>query len=250
MLQEIYNYIIIPWIIIGLITFFILLKVTAPYGKFSTRNWGPLISFKLGWFLQEIISPITFSYFFLTGMIEQKSIAWFFLILWNLHYFNRSIIFPLRKKHKSFCPISVVFMAIFFNLVNGFINGYYLGNIYQYDYDYLFNINFITGLFLFCSGMIININADNILLKLKKQDDDDYQIPRKGFYEYISCPNYFGEIIEWTGFALMTWSIPALVFALWTIFNLVPRAISHHRWYKQNFKDYPKNRKAIIPFII
>ena len=250
MLEGIYNYIVLPWILIGLITFFALLKVRAPYGKFSNKNWGPLISFELGWFLQEIVSPITFSYFFLTGTIEQKSIAWFFFLLWNLHYFNRSIIFPLRKKHKSFCPVSVVFMAIFFNLINGFINGYYLGNIFSYDYNYLFNINFIAGLSLFCFGMGVNIYADNILLKLKKNHVDGYQIPIGGLYKYISCPNYFGEIIEWLGFALMTWSVPALAFALWTIFNLAPRAISQHKWYNEKFKDYPKNRKAIVPFII
>ena len=67
MLQEIYNYIIIPWLILGFITFLILLKVSAPYGKFSNKNWGPQISFEFGWFLQEIVSPITFSYFFFNG---------------------------------------------------------------------------------------------------------------------------------------------------------------------------------------
>ena len=50
MLQEIYNNIIIPWLILGFITFLILLKVSAPYGKFSNKNWGPQISFEFGWF--------------------------------------------------------------------------------------------------------------------------------------------------------------------------------------------------------
>mgnify|MGYP003301402655 FL=1 len=68
-------------------------------------------------------------------------------------------------------------------------------------------------------------------------------------YKYISCPNYFGEIIEWLGFAIMVWSLPAFTFVLWTIFNLVPRAVAHHKWYKNKFSDYPRNRKAIIPFI-
>ena len=40
------------------------------------------------------------------------------------------------------------------------------------------------------------------------------------------------------------------VFFIWTFINLVPRAISHHKWYKDNFKDYPKNRKAIIPKLL
>jgi ABC-type uncharacterized transport system YnjBCD permease subunit len=40
------------------------------------------------------------------------------------------------------------------------------------------------------------------------------------------------------------------VFALWVIANLLPRAFTHHQWYKEKFENYPKNRKAIIPGII
>ena len=69
-------------------------------------------------------------------------------------------------------------------------------------------------------------------------------------HKYISAPNYFGEIIEWIGWAVLTWSISGLVFALWTIANLFPRALAHHRWCRKKFADYPKNRKAIIPGII
>jgi hypothetical protein len=31
---------------------------------------------------------------------------------------------------------------------------------------------------------------------------------------------------------------------------LLPRAISHHKWYKEEFEDYPKERKIIIPKIL
>jgi len=41
-----------------------------------------------------------------------------------------------------------------------------------------------------------------------------------------------------------------LYFLIWVIANLFPRAIAHHNWYKNKFKDYPKNRKAIIPKLI
>jgi len=66
----------------------------------------------------------------------------------------------------------------------------------------------------------------------------------------VSCPNLFGEIVEWSGFAMMCWNLPALSFAIWTAANLIPRAISHHRWYRQRFADYPAARKAVIPFIL
>ena len=249
-MQLIYENILFPWLIFGVIAFILLLKVKAPYGKFSSKKWGATMPYKLGWFIQEIISPIFFSYFFLTGSLDIKSVSWIFFIFWNIHYFNRSIILPLQQKKKSPpMPIIVVLLAIIFNIINGFINGYYLGSIQTYDMSYLLNINFVSGLVIFLVGFFINFKSDRILLNLKN-NNKGYQIPRGFMYNYISSPNYFGEIIEWTGFAIMTWSIPGFLFALWTAFNLVPRSLSNHKWYIKQFSDYPKSRKAIIPFIL
>jgi protein-S-isoprenylcysteine O-methyltransferase Ste14 len=66
-------------------------------------------------------------------------------------------------------------------------------------------------------------------------------------YRWISCPNYFGEIVEWIGWAIATWSLAGLAFALWTAANLAPRARSHHQWYRESFADYPQERKALVP---
>jgi steroid 5-alpha reductase family enzyme len=103
---------------------------------------------------------------------------------------------------------------------------------------------------LFALGVYINIQSDNILLNLRKPGESGYKIPYGGMFRYVSSPNYLGEIIEWTGYALACWSLPALSFAVWTIANLVPRAIAHHRWYQRQFSDYPAERKALIPFVI
>ena len=56
-------------------------------------------------------------------------------------------------------------------------------------------------------------------------------------------------MIEWLGFAVMTFSIPGFVFFIWTVANLLPRAIATHKWYKEKFDDYPSKRKILIPFI-
>ena len=69
-------------------------------------------------------------------------------------------------------------------------------------------------------------------------------------YKYLSAPNYFGEIIEWIGWAILTWSVSGIVFLIWVIANFSQERLSHHKWYKEKFSDYPKNRKAIIPGII
>jgi hypothetical protein len=48
----------------------------------------------------------------------------------------------------------------------------------------------------------------------------------------------------------MCWNLPALSFAVWTAANLIPRAISHHAWYRRTFADYPRDRRAVIPAVL
>jgi len=98
--------------------------------------------------------------------------------------------------------------------------------------------------------MYINISSDNILLGLRKGGKKGYYIPYGGLFKYVSSPNLSGEIIEWLGWAMMSWCLPSFSFALWTMANLIPRALDHHHWYKRKFADYPKDRKAVIPFLV
>jgi 3-oxo-5-alpha-steroid 4-dehydrogenase 1 len=247
------QYLVWPWVLIGLMVFLTLFFVSAPYGRHNRKGWGWQIDNRLGWIVMEIISPLVFAYFFLSGNQAKSLTMWIFASLWIGHYLNRSIIFPLRlQTNGKKMPLTIALMAVFFNSVNGFLNGYYLGNLSGvYANDWWFNPLTIIGLTLFITGFYINLQADEILLKLRKNTQQStYQIPRGGLYQWISCPNYFGEIIEWTGFALMTMTWPAWTFAWWTIANLLPRAISNHQWYQNYFPDYPKNRKALIPYLL
>jgi hypothetical protein len=77
-----------------------------------------------------------------------------------------------------------------------------------------------------------------------------YHIPRGGLFEFVSAANYTAEILEWSGYALAAWRLPAAAFAWFTFCNLAPRGLAHHQWYLQKFKEqYPRKRKAVIPFI-
>ena len=58
---------------------------------------------------------------------------------------------------------------------------------------------------------------------------DKYFINLGGLFEYISCPNFFGEIVEWGGFALASSSFVAFAFFFCTIFQIGTRACHHHR---------------------
>jgi len=247
------QYIAIIWIVLALIIFPILLKIPAPYGRHSKKNWGLMIDNKLGWILMESPSFIIFVSLVLLGPKTQSNVVWILFSLWAIHYFNRSFIFPLRTKTQGKkMPVIIMFSAIFFNLINASLNGYWFGFVApSYPENWITDPRFIIGGLVFLTGFIINQAADKKLISLRKGGQKGYFIPRGGLFNYISCPNFFGEIVEWTGFAIMAWNLPALSFAVWTAANLIPRALDHHKWYKGYFKEeYPKSRKAVIPFVV
>ena len=238
------------WIGLGVITFLTLLFISAPYGRHIRPGWGPLLPKRTGWILMETpaLYVMWLFYFFYADFTNIVLII--FLFVWSIHYTNRSIIWPFLIDKNGSMPLIVALLAFMFNIFNASFHGYwffFMDN--QYNVSWLLSSNFLIGLSIFISGMIINIHSDRILLDISKEKKG-YQIPHGGFYRWVSSPNYFGEIIEWIGWAIMTWSLSGFVFALWTTFNLLPRALKHHSWYKDKFNNYPKDRKAIIPKIL
>jgi 3-oxo-5-alpha-steroid 4-dehydrogenase 1 len=252
MTSETYYLLLYIWIAIAVIMFPLLLKVTAPYGRHSRKDWGPMIPNKMAWIVMELPALILFVIFFWYGTNIQNYITVIFFLLYAMHYINRALIFPFRTHTSNKrMPLIIAVFAIVFNLVNGSFNGYYFGSISgEYGLNWLYDIRFIAGSILFLVGAYINLSSDHILLSLRKKNSKGYTIPSGGFFRYVSCPNFFGEILEWTGFAIMTWSPAALAFVIWTIVNLIPRAMDHHRWYRKKFDHYPSARKALIPYIL
>jgi 3-oxo-5-alpha-steroid 4-dehydrogenase 1 len=250
--QAKFNLVCIVWIAIALLLLPLLFKVKQPYGKHATNRWGPMISNNLGWFLMELPALLVFCYFLSMNFDTGNLVVLAAGFLWCLHYIHRAVIFPflIRTKGKKM-PVLIVFFAICFNSVNGFINGYWLSHFSDPamapDWTYP---RVIFGMVIFLAGFAMNKYHDTLLIQLRKDSITGYRIPYKGMFGYVSCPNYLGEIISWTGFLIVTLSLPALAFLTWSIVNLVPRAIDHHKWYKKEFPDYPEGRKAIFPFIL
>ena len=234
------------WILIALIVLPINLIYKAPYGKHSTKKWGKSIDNKTGWILMELPALLTCPLIYFT-ITEEINLNVVFIVLWIIHYFNRTIIYPLRIKTKGKkIPIAIVASAFFFNIVNGVFNGYFLTLV---QFESISEFYLILGFIIFIIGFYINISSDNLLIKLRT-NQKGYVIPNGKLFNYVSCPNFFGEIIEWLGFAIMTLNPGSLSFLIWTICNLIPRSKAHHKWYKENFENYPKKRKAVIPYLL
>jgi steroid 5-alpha reductase family enzyme len=198
----------------------------------------------------EAPAPLIFAIFFITGVRTTTTAQIFFLTMWEIHYIDRSFLYPLtlRISSKPF-PIAVLLAGFAFNSMNAYLNSnYIIINTSKYAGPWLIDIRFITGIGLFFFGFIANRHSDFILYRAKLISKE-YIIPRNGLYRWVSCPNYLGEIVIWIGWTVATWSPVAAAFSLWTIANLVPRARSHHHWYRKHFEDYPDKRHALLPGI-
>ena len=248
---SIYQTILYSWIALAVLVFFLLLKVTAPYGRHSSSKWGPLVPNKWAWVIMELPVLIVLWIFLLPVTLHLATASWIMISLFCFHYINRIFIFPFRLHTKGKkMPLVIVLSAVFFNVMNGFSLGYYFSHFASYTNDWLFDPRFSIGIGLFLIGLFINWKADNILIHLRKPNETNYRIPGGWLFDKISCANLFGELIEWLGFAILCWNLPALTFFIWTAANLIPRALSHHKWYQEKFADYPVNRKAIIPGVL
>lgn len=242
------------WLGIAIVVHVTMFFITAPFGRHTSEKWGPMMDNKLGWVLMELPSLAIMLYFLLFGSFSFNSYVWILFSAWIFHYTNRTVIYPVRiKATLKKMPLFIVLNGIFFNLMNAGLNGYYLSELApttDYAVTWLSSPHFIAGAILFITGMAINWKADTILINLRKPGETGYTIPTGFLFDYVSSPNLFGEIIEWSGFALMAWNLPALTFLIWTFANLVPRAKNHHDWYHKTFSDYPEERKIIFPYIL
>ena len=240
--------------IIAVIVFIALNFVTAGYGVFYNKKWGPSVPNKIGWILME--SPVFIAMILLCVFSERSTnvVCLIFLILFEIHYFQRSFIFPFLIRGKSVMPLSVILMGVVFNTLNALMQGgwiFYVSPENMYEISWLTTPQFIIGTLIFFVGMIINIHSDYIIRHLRKPGDTKHYLPKKGMFKYVTSANYFGEFVEWCGFAILTWSLAGAVFALWTFANLVPRAAKIYDNYKKEFGDEldTKKVKRILPFI-
>lgn len=223
----------------------------APYGRYNRAKWGAQVKAKLGWVIMESPAVIIFALSFALGSRTSSAFPLLFLAMWQIHYIHRTYIFPFQMRSgQKQMTLLVMSMGFTFNAINGYLNGRYLGTFGPgYPAEWITDPRFIIGVLLFLCGFAINRHSDVLLRQLRKPGESGYKIPYGGLFERISCANYFGEIVQWFGWATATWSLPGLAFAVWTAANLAPRAQAHHRWYLKHFPDYPRQRRALVPFV-
>lgn len=251
---DIFDGLLVTMAILAVVVYVALHFVTAGYGMMYTRQWGPTINNRIGWVLMEM--PVFLVMLWLWWMSPRRFdvVPLIMFLLFELHYFQRSFIFPLLIRGKGKMPLAIILMGMMFNVINALMQGgwiFYVSSSGRYPIDWLWSPQFIIGTVIFFVGMGINIHSDYIIRHLRSPGDTRHYIPRGGMFRYVSSANYFGEFVEWTGFAVLTWSWAGAVFALWTFANLAPRAEKIHNRYNQEFgEDFTKlHLRRILPFI-
>jgi len=237
-------------ILAAALAFAVLTVVVAPYGRHNRPGWGPGVRARFGWVMMELPSPVCFLLAYVGGDHATEIYPLIFLAAYQLHYVHRTLVFPLlmrgEDKHN---PVATLALAVTFNSVNGLLCGHAVSQYVHYGADWGRDPRFLLGSALFLFGLAINLHSDAILRDLRRPGESAYRVPHGGFFRWVSCPNYLGEIIEWCGWALATWSGAGLAFAVFTAANLAPRALSNQRWYRERFEDYPRERRALVPYL-
>lgn len=258
---------LVAWVYLGL-TFVITYLWPAPYGKFQhsatkvkllQRLTQLQISAPLAWMVQEVPSlllSLMAQVFFYHADLYKKMLL---LSPFVLHYFNRSVVFPIQLKKGKPVPLVTVTAATMFTAFNGLLQSLSLLNSLKNSTLievaglslYYPSLVEVVGLSLFCLGMVANMHSDHLLRRLRGQGETGYKIPMGGLFTFVSSPNYLGESLEWWGFAILVQTKAAVWFACFTSLFLGQRALQTHQWYKEKFGgEYPGGRKAFLPGII
>jgi len=228
------------------------LKQANPYGRHLPAGQAGTWPALPAWLLFEAPQWFAFALTFWLSARSPSPVALTLFGLWQAHYVHPAILYPLRMRDRAKrFPAGTVVFGFVFNGVNGFINGWAVAHApHLASTRWFSDPRFIAGAVIAAAGWLINFQADTILIRLRDDGSSGYKIPCGGMFRYVSAANYLGELVMWCGWALMSFTFAGLVFALFSIANLGPRALSHHRWYLENFPDYPKDRKALVPGLL
>lgn len=226
--QQTFEFLLLAMSALAVIVFVALYYVRAGYGMFHTPKWGLSVNNKLGWVLMEAPVFLVMLYLWWNSSVRFDAAPFLFFLLFELHYFQRSFIFPFLMKGKSRMPLAIMLMGVVFNVLNGLMQGewlFYLAPEGLYTDAWLSTPSFWLGVILFFIGMGINLHSDSVIRHLRKPAIHAIICRRR------ECTDMSlrATILRVGGMVGLPYSLVrphAWVFVLWTFANLAPRANS------------------------
>eukprot|EP00163_Fabomonas_tropica_P006207 TRINITY_DN157_c0_g1_i16.p1 TRINITY_DN157_c0_g1~~TRINITY_DN157_c0_g1_i16.p1 ORF type:complete len:196 (-),score=23.83 TRINITY_DN157_c0_g1_i16:323-910(-) len=167
---------------------------------------------------------------------------------WCGHYLKRILetIFVHRFSHNTM-PVFNLFKNCGYYWGFAFLVAYFVNHP---QYQAVAPVYANLGLLLFLLSELCNFIVHVQLRNLRPPGSRHRAIPYGVLFNWVSCPNYTAEICAWIGFGILTGSWAVYLFMLAGAGQMIIWAQGKHANYRRQFEDYPRNRTAIIPFLL
>lgn len=243
---------------------------------YANGGYNPILFFSLAYFLSAFMFLLTINLYMLPNLYyptignllpldilhndPRRTVI--LIILWGFHYVRRFGEVLFVHVYKRGVPLIEAVGSIIYYSFFGFWVGWSVN--YHIDYrtppDYIF----IPGILLCIFGGVGNFICHLQLRGMRKSKRRRHSyihpvtkhvIPSGGCFNFISCPHYLFEIVLWLGFAIAAFTLAAWTFCIAVIMTLFVYSYKKHSAYKSEFNGendvplFPKNRKALVPFI-
>ncbi len=206
----------------------------------------------------ELPSTVVFLVVYLNGTRRTDPASLVLLVIWLGHYAYRGFYFPwairTRSGAKATFSLAIVMVGWLSTSLHGYLNAAFITGVGPgYATAWLWDWRFLVGVATYYAGFAATIHSDAVVRRLRDPrggpGEVPYRIPQGGLFEYVTNATYFGELVAWLGFALLTCSPGGVFIFLLSLANLLPRAVATHRWYLAQFPEYPRQRRVLVPFL-
>lgn len=234
----------------GIISFFIVLCLTI-YSNFIIGEWPSAVLDAV----QMLRYPTVESY---SGLFTSMIVMCMADFQVTRRFLECLFVSVYSEGGKMSIVIYIVGVAFYVGLAVTCLVGTDLTDVVLFtDIPSSFRLHHIAGLLLFFYASWKQNRIAHMFAKLRQNKDGTventkHHIPHGDLFEYVSCPHYFCEILIYLSMNIVYWWSNTMMTWLF-VFVLANQIISGyftHKWYKENFPKYPKERKAVIPYLI
>ncbi|XP_068628035.1 polyprenol reductase-like [Battus philenor] len=115
---------------------------------------------------------------------------------------------------------------------------------------------YATCILVFLVASYEQYKSNVILANLRKSKKtgavitEEHGIPRGRMFQMISSPHRLCEIVLYFVIAALIPTRTMIIMSFWVFCNQIQSSVHAHEWYKKTFKNYPKSRHALLPYII
>jgi very-long-chain enoyl-CoA reductase len=245
----------------------ITLKVAgvAEGGELSVKDLGPQISWKTVFMVEYagplFIHPVIYYFpkMFYGGPVHHSMLQRYVFAFVILHFAKRELetLFVHRFSHATMPFVNIFKNSAHYHLGSGLALAYSIYSpVYGAASPYILGtvrndpLYIQAGAAIWLFSEISNLITHIKLRKLRPAGSRKRAIPQGYGFNLVSVPNYFFEFLGWLVIAALTGSYVAWIFLVISTYQMYVWAIKKHRAYRKEFgSNYPKDRKAMFPFI-